>query len=354
MRLARAVRGTVVLLLATAGLWSCYNPSFVSGVTKCSPSGACPNNWVCQAGVCVDVANGGAGGSVANGGSTGTGGNAANGGHAGGGTAGTAGTAGITGAAGTGGHAGSGATGGHAGSGAAGSSAGGSGGVVGAAGNTGAGGSTGGAAGSPPTCIEGATMAPAGALITDFSDAVPDTGRPPGDFSFGSVSGFPGGTTRFASGTLGTATLSNGALVFGATVEAPSANDMYPYNGLHLFLDGTACINGSQYTGISFDATVSGNCPLYFEFNDSEHTLQMNDTSRGTCQGSSATCYPSAFSVTSGHNRVAFAGTPAIGGSPTATVDARKLLGVQWQMQVPSTSATGCTGTLTLDNVSFY
>jgi len=93
---------------------------------------------------------------------------------------------------------------------------------------------------------------------------------------------------------------------------------------------------------------------VYFEFNDSEHTLQMNDTSRGTCQGSSATCYPSAFSVTSGHNRIAFTATPPIGGSPTATVDARKLIGVQWQMQLPSTATTACTGSLTLDNISFY
>jgi hypothetical protein len=130
---------------------------------------------------------------------------------------------------------------------------------------------------------------------------------------------------------------------------------MYPYNGVVVYMSGAACINASQYTGVSFDLTLSGNCPMaYFEFSDSEHTLQMNDTLRGTCQGSGSTCYPSLFNVTAGHNRIPFAATPFSGGSPTAAVDPHKLIGVQWQFQVSPTSTTGCTGSITVDNISFY
>jgi hypothetical protein len=337
----------VAVLLAGAGLWSCYNPNFVSGVTKCSASGACPNDWVCEAGVCVDTSAAGTGGATSTGGHGGT---TASGGHGGGGAGGSPATGGSgAGGSGTGGAVASGGVIGTGGKPATGGSPG-----TGGAPATGGSSGTGGAAGNSPTCIQGATMPPPMALITDFSDAVPDTTRPAGDFTFGSTTGFPGGTARYASGAVGTTSLTSGQLIFTATLETPTTADMYPYNGFVVYMSSAECINASQYTGVSFDLALSGSCATLFEFNDSEHTLATNDVYRGTCPLSTTTCFNSQFSVSSGHNRIPFSGTPLVNGQPTAAVDPRKLIGLQWQFGIPTGSSTGCTASLTLDNVSFY
>jgi hypothetical protein len=349
MRAAWGAAVVAALLLVGAASGSCYNPNFVSGVTKCSSTGACPNDWVCQSGVCVDVTAGGAGGSTPAGGH---GGSPSTGGHGG--------------SPSTGGHGGGTSTGGHGGGGAGGASSGGtggassgSGGAVSSGGATGTGGtpSTGGAsgaAGSSATCIQGATMKPPTALITDFSDAVPDSTRPAGDFSFGSTTGFPGGTARYASGAVGTASLSNGQLIFTATVEAATTANMYPFNGIVVFMSGMECIDASQYTGVSFDLALSGTCSTIFQFSDSEHTLQTNDIYRGTCPPTTASCFDNQYNVNSGHNKIAFTDSPTVGGKPTATIDRSKLIGVQWQLGLPTTSTPGCSGSITIDNVSFY
>jgi hypothetical protein len=350
MSRARLVLAVAGLLLVGAGLLSCYSPNFVSGVTKCSASGACPNDWVCESGLCVDTSakgtggaspTGGHGGSRASGGQGGggPGGASATGGHGGSGTGGTAiGTGGAVGSGGTPGSGGKPATGGAPGSG----------GTPAMGGSPGTGGSAG------PTCIQGGTMSPPATLITDFSDVVPDPSRPAGDFTFGSTTGFPGGTSRYASGAVGTTTLTGGQLVFTATLEAPTTADMYPFNGFVIFMSSMQCIDASRYTGVSFDLALSGSCQTLFEFNDSEHTLASNDTYRGTCPVSTTTCFNSQFGVSSGHNKIPFNGVPLINGQPTAAVDPRKLIGLQWQFGIPTGSTTACSASLTLDNVSFY
>ncbi|HEY4392998.1 MAG TPA: hypothetical protein VGP64_03000 [Polyangia bacterium] len=350
MPLARLLRAAAGLSLVSAGFASCYSPSFVSGVTKCSASGACPNDWICESGLCVDNSAGGMGGASVTGGH---GGSPASGGHGGSATGGSPATGGKVGSGGNG-AGGATATGGKGGIGAGGSLSG-SGGAVGSGGVVGTGGNAGsGAAGSGPTCIQGATMPPPMALITDFTDAAPDTSRPAGDFTLGSTDGFPGGTSRYASGVVGTTSLTNGQLVFAATLEGPTTADLYPFNGFVVFMSSLECINASQYTGVSFDLALSGSCSTLFEFNDSEHTLAMNDIYRGTCPVSNTSCFNSQFSVSSGHNKIPFSGTPLVNGQPTAAVDARKLIGLQWQFGIPMGSVTGCTASLTLDNVSFY
>jgi hypothetical protein len=210
------------------------------------------------------------------------------------------------------------------------------------------------AGGATPTCIQGATMPPPAALITDFSDAMADTSKPAGDFTFGSTTGFPGGTARYASGTPGTTQIVSGQLVFTATLEAPTTADMYPFNGVVVYMSSAECINASQYTGVSFDLAISGTCSVIFQFSDSEHTLQSNDAYRGTCPVSTTTCFDSQFGVSSGHNRIPFSATPIVNGQPTVAVDKTKLIGVQWQLGTPSGSTTGCSGSLTIDNISFY
>ncbi len=340
---ASFVRAFGVIALAGVGVWSCYDPSYVSGVTKCSSSGACPNNWVCQSGVCHDEATKGSGGGTATGG---TGGTAATGGHGGGGTGGTV----ATGGHGGGGTGGTVATGGHGGGGTGGAVA------TGGHGGTGTGGTvaTGGApgtGGTALTCLQGASARPASSLITDFSDATADPAHT-GEFLFGSTVGDLGGTSRYASGTIGTLSLSAGALTYATTVEAPTASQMFPFNGFALYFDGTACIDASAYTGVSFSLSVTGTCQLVFAFNDSEHLMPGSDALRGAC--TAATCFPSQFLVSSSTTGIAFAGTPDNAGQPTAVVDPKKLTSIQWQFNLPNGSSTGCSGTMTLDNVRFY
>jgi hypothetical protein len=319
------------LLLVGAVVGSCYNPTFVSGVTKCSATGACPNDWACELGVCVDVSATGAGGSTS--------------------------TGGHGGSTSTGGHAGSTSTGGHAGSGTGGSTAsGGHGGTVATGGASGTGGATAtggtpGTGGSTPTCLQGASDRPAVSLITDFSDAAPDPNHS-GEFVYGSSGGLLGGTARYASATPGTLTLSGGALTYAATLEAPTASDMFPFSGFAVYLNGPACTDASSYTGVAFTMSVTGTCANYFEFSDSDHLTSASDSVRGACTATS--CFASQFSVTSATTSVAFSATPAVSGSPTAAVDAGKLTGVQWQFGIPSGSTTGCSGTFTVDNIRFY
>lgn len=279
---------------------------------------------------------------------------AGGGGHAGGGTSGAAGGGGVgdtagatgaggsivTGAAGSTGSGGSAGTGGH-------------GGASGAAGTTAGGGTTGTGSGgtTTTTCIAGGSTSPAHALITDFSDATSDG---TGNYSFGSTSGDPGGTALFASGTKGTLSLSGGALTFTATVPEPTAGVMYPFSGFVLFLDGPACVNATSYTGVKFTiSALTGACTVVFSFNDSEHTMASDDPNRGTCPAT-ATCYGSQFAVTAATSMVPFGATPSNAGQPTATVDAGKLMGVEWQFEPMSGSTTGCTGSITVDNISFY
>jgi hypothetical protein len=347
MRAIRTAAGVMLPTLAVAVLvgWGCYNPNFVSGVTKCSPSGACPNDWVCRSGVCVDASAGGVGGAAAtggHGGGTATGGAGGSSGHGGGGGTATGGTGAATGGVGgSSGHGGGGGT------------------ATGGAGGRGAGGgiATGGVTGTGGTtldCLQGAIVQPVSSLITNFSDAMPDPNHS-GEYLFGTTSGDPGGTSRYASGTIGTFTLSGGALTYAATLEAPTTSDMFPYSGFAVYLTSAACIDARAYTGIAFSLNVTGNCPAYLMFSDSEHLTMTNDPLRGACVATStSSCFASQFSVTSSTTSVAFDATPVNAGQPTAAVDPGKLTGVQWQFGVPSGSAVGCSGTITVANIHFY
>ena len=321
------------LALTCLGASSCYNPNFVSGVTKCSPNGACPNDWVCRSGVCVDASATGSGGSSPTGGKGGGTGGSATGGHGGSGTGGAVTTGGAPGTGGSLGNGGATGTGGK-----------GTGGTTSTGGSPGTGGST-------LTCLQGESDAPVAKLITDFSDAAPDPNSS-GDFRYGSSGGVMGGTARYASGTFGTLVLSGGALTYTATVEAPTTSVMYPFNGFAVFVDGPACVDASAYTGVAFTLSVTGNCRNLFLFSDSYHLTSTNDSVRGAC--TAASCYASQFAVTSATTSVAFAATPTVLGAPVSTVYPAKLTGVQWQFSLPDGATTGCSGSFTVDNIRFY
>jgi len=46
--------------------------------------------------------------------------------------------------------------------------------------------------------------------------------------------------------------------------------------------------------------------------------------------------------------------TGPTGGSPATAIDPKNLTGVQWQLSNSNTATTTCTGTITVDNVTFY
>jgi alpha-tubulin suppressor-like RCC1 family protein len=262
----------------------------------------------------------------------------------------TASTGGKGGAGGGGGAGGRGGAGGAGGRGAAGTQTGAAGASTG--GGTGAAAGQGGAGGAALTCIQGATYPPAGASITDFSDAMP-TASGTSEYTFGSSEGDPGAILSFATGTLGTLSVAGGALTYTATVEAPTSTNMYPYNGFILYFAAPACVDASKYSGVSFTTdSLTGNCKTVFEFADSSHATSTTDPDRGTC--TATMCYPSDITISSSVMAIPFNATPSNPGQPVASVDKAHLTGVQWEFQPVSTTSGSCTGSITIDNVSFY
>jgi hypothetical protein len=222
-------------------------------------------------------------------------------------------------------------------------------GFSGAAGSSGSAGFSGaaGTSGSAATCIDGATLPPVEALITDFSDAVPDPASP-GQFKFGggTATRVQGGTSEFADTTETKATLAiaNGAL----SVAASSKGS---YTGVVLYMNGPACVDGSAYTGVQFDLSGSlGSCVLSFGFAFADDLSAASDSQRGICAATN--CYGPSVVVTS-MGTIKEPYTAVTGGSPDMGVDRQKLTGVQWQLQSPAAGTT-CAANFTLDNVSFY
>lgn len=210
---------------------------------------------------------------------------------------------------------------------------------------TGAAGASG-AAGAA-NCISGATMPPVAALITDFSDVVPDSVNV-GQFKFGgdSPTEVQGGTAEFADATETKPIL---AIVDGAlSVMATSKGS---YTGVILYMNGPECIDGSAYVGVQFDlAGDLGSCNLSFGFAFADDLTAASDSERGICTATN--CFGPSVSVTeTGTIKKPY--TAVSGGSPDLTVDKQKLTGVQWQLQ-SAAAGTTCTASFTIDNVEFY
>jgi hypothetical protein len=222
---------------------------------------------------------------------------------------------------------------------------------------TGSGGSGGGA--NVNACGSGTTTPPAADLITDFSDVPADAGS---KITFGSSSTVQGGVVTFQNpaSTAGTATVANGALTYTATVSAAGTGaDQYPYSGVVVYINGPACVDASQYTGVSF--SIKGDlgtpaCGLVFSFNDAEHGVMTTDPNgevRAT--GPSGSYSPQKpVTVTSTATTVMVAFGDPTGGSPSTPVDPKNLTSVQWQFTNSSTATAPCTANITIDDVKFY
>jgi hypothetical protein len=168
-----------------------------------------------------------------------------------------------------------------------------------------------------------------------------------------------GGTSRYSSGTTGTLSLSGGMLTFTATVPAPTIADMAPYSGFEVYVNGPDCLNAGVYYGVKFTYMSSGPCIVHVAIVDSAHVPPSNDPNRGICVDTA--CYPNQFSPVQFSNgsttiKFPFAGVYAgIPGMPPFPEDQTRIIGIEWQLQPATDDATtSCTGTITVDDISFY
>ncbi len=232
-------------------------------------------------------------------------------------------------------------------------------------GNTGTGGSGGGA--SVNACGPagtGTTTAPAADLITDFSNASAADGGT--NITFGTGTTVQGGVSTFKNpaSAAGTVAVSGGALTYTATVSmAGTMGDAYPYSGFVVYINGPACVDASQYTGVQFSIKGdAGTCGLVFAFNDAEHGVAVTDPTLGDLRstgpsGSYSPQKPLIVTSTATTVMVPFNDSTLANGSPpvsTNPVDAHNLTGVQWQLSNTPTSTASCTGSITVDDIKFY
>jgi hypothetical protein len=188
-------------------------------------------------------------------------------------------------------------------------------------------------------------MPPTTALITDLSEAT--TAIASGQFRFGV---FPAGGVAYSYPLLPApeVTLSGGALRM--KLEAVST-DTPVYAGVLLSFD--ACVDASAYTGVRFTlgGTKVGACYLQFSSIHSENG-DARSAPHGTCTGPS--CSPSAViigvSLPPAGSMIWW--SAQVGGVPSFSVDPGRLIGLQWQLVIPT--GTACTADLTIDDVSFY
>ncbi len=234
------------------------------------------------------------------------------------------------------------------------SSTSGSGGSTGSGGNLvgglgGAGGGVTGAGGAGVDAGPACAAVPAGGKITDFT---PDGGATSG-LALGNLY-----TSQDTGLTAPAFSTSTGALVINFNTGTPTT--MYPYAGVGVPF--AACANASAFTGIKFNitGTLNAGCTIQFSAIDEEH-IPKTPTGIGIC--GAANCYPSSkifpLPSTATDVTIAFA-DQGNGGMDVgaAAVDPTRITGIQWQVNPSGANAgdagVGCTGMVTIDNVTFY
>lgn len=166
-------------------------------------------------------------------------------------------------------------------------------------------------------------------------------------------------TYAIVNPTVPTATLTadgNGIQIAAASL---SSND---YEGVGVYYNSASCLNATAYTGLKFDfAGTLGSCLLKVGISFSGDVPPRDDPARGACAVAATSCYGPVANVTD----AALAATPAaptvdvsfasmVGGSPTATADATKIISIQWQLITGAADGGACTANFSVDNVSFY
>ena len=200
---------------------------------------------------------------------------------------------------------------------------------------------TGGTGGAPQPMLCTGTP-PASPLLTDFSDASVEAD---GDIVLAGSPGLPGFAYKYAAPGLTAPTLTptGSALAVAAHPGTPT-DPSTAWSGVGIGFD--ACIDGGAYVGIKFTlAGDTGNCGLTVAAAFAENTSPAN-APQGTCI-TEPCYYPSAPVFGTGTITVPFASM--FGGNPLTAVDAKTLLGVQWQLNAPADGS--CTASFTIADV---
>jgi hypothetical protein len=191
------------------------------------------------------------------------------------------------------------------------------------------------------SCTPG--VSPAMPLLTDFS---------PATWVVASAKwGTPGNLTGFVFTFETTATQLTSAVV-GESLQLTGMVGRGDYGGTGLVFD--ECVNTTTYTGFQFTVTgTTGGCDLEFVVQTFE---QQSTTQRGGCDFPAGVCFefpsktiqPGPAPITVRFTDLAGTGKPA-----TAAAIAAEMVGLEWQLNAPSPTAT-CTGvSLTIDDVRF-
>jgi hypothetical protein len=203
-----------------------------------------------------------------------------------------------------------------------------------------------------------------GALITQLSDAVAGTdamGHP--DIEFGSPpDGLGGGSFTYAAAFLNAPTLSlepkgdGQALRVLASPGAPvDSGDAWLGFGFGLAFVDAGCLDANGYSGVQFAIDGSlGTCQLRFGVQISQDD-KVEDNPRGGSCAVGRQCFPPlSGALLPGADGVVMAPLAQMsGGSPTKTVDATAITGINWQLVAPLTGDP-CVASFTVDDVSFF
>ncbi|MEO8901781.1 MAG: hypothetical protein ABI488_08150 [Polyangiaceae bacterium] len=123
------------------------------------------------------------------------------------------------------------------------------------------------------------------------------------------------------------------------------------YVGFGMYFKSDSCIDASAQTGVQFDLSGDlGTCSLRYVLYFAQDLSATDDPGRGQCQSS---CAGPGAAVTVGPTSIRVPFTSLTGGTPVATVDAKNLVTMQWQLGATALSA-GCTADITIANVTFY
>jgi hypothetical protein len=206
---------------------------------------------------------------------------------------------------------------------------------------------TGGSGGGSSTACAG--MKPAGNMVTDFTDLMPNA-TSAGQFAF--TAGVPGGTFSYQPMEF-VLTNASGALNVQGTVKN--------YDGFGVYFG--ACTDASAYTGVSFN--IKGNAgptgKLSFRFQTNANTAVDVVNKKGTCMVPAGTvdtyplCHHATFdiTVTEGGGEVAVKFSDVMGGVPVATVDGKDIVGLEWAFPWAGAADTMYPVDVTLDDIKF-
>jgi hypothetical protein len=154
----------------------------------------------------------------------------------------------------------------------------------------------------------------------------------------------------------------DGIQISGGFVPPVTASNNY--EGVGLYYNSASCLDATAYTGIEFDFSGTlGGCAIQLGASFSGDAASQGNPGRGTCAGTSSSCYGPAYDVTT----QALAATPSSptvkvpfnllsAGMPISALDPHTLLTVQWQLTSPlgATDGGGCSASFTVENVRFY